>query len=165
MLRTSTLFLAVVCATCAVAGIWEPNPAIRYELTFANESPAAATPAEDKWVASLLANLKRGGAKPQSVARYARSTATYRVNGDATNRTVFVNRDNPDTFLVGEGHSMQFVVDRKSHRIDLAVPGTATFLPRSLNFCVVVYPGGVGGIPVMGGADNPKFTEEMVSWY
>jgi hypothetical protein len=89
------------------------------------------------------------------------------VNGVVTNRTVFVKRDNPALFLVMASGYAKFVVDFSTHRVDAGAFGGSMFVPQSARFCVVVLDRkyGTSGVPVEGGPENPKFLDNIASWY
>jgi hypothetical protein len=168
MIARSTALALLLFASAAVAGDWQPDPNFRHELVFRDEVPAPATPAEERWLDSLVAGLKRGGANPSSIHRFARSSATYSLNGRARDE-VFVSRETPRIHLVvirSEPNLSTFVVDKDRKQVGVNVGGSL-FLPPSRSFCVVVLDGDwpIAGIPVTGPPGDPSFSDHSVTWY
>jgi hypothetical protein len=167
-MRGIAIAAALLVATSASAGDWQPNPNEKHYLLAPSESPAPATESEDRWVTSLLENLRRGRAKPDFVHRFARSSARYTINGEPQDGTVFVYRENPRVFLIlNRGHPWaDFVVNFEEAFVD--APGWGTiYVPPSRSFCVVVFDhaSSLRGIPVTGAPGNPSFTGHEVSWH
>jgi hypothetical protein len=157
-------------AALARADDWQPDPARRRELRVTDEAPAPATPAEDRWVASLVAGLARGGATPKVVRRFSRVSATYAINRERQTEDVYLSREAPRIYLV-VGRSVpagaEFVADFQAKELGAFALGGSVFLPPSRSFCVVVLDADrpIRGIPIAVTADNPSFSDHSVSWY
>lgn len=162
--------MLVFWSVSVLAGEWQPNPGVRYELTAPPEQPSPATRSENAWVAALIDNLKEGGAKPDAVYRFSRSSATFKINGSPGDRTVFVSRDNPDLFLILDEDDptyVQFIVNFQAEEVSFAAFGRSVFLPRSRSFCVVILDreSKLAGLPVTGGSENPSFVGRTAAWF
>ena len=171
MKRMWSVLVFAIWGIPALAGDWQPNPEIRNDLAVLPEVPAPATQAESLWVDSLVNNLRQGGANPDYVYRFSRSTAVYRVNGEPVDNEVFVYRENPNIFLIIEDTDRpfaKFVVNFETEDISAYQFGRSTFIPVSRSFCVVILDyetSSFAGVPVRGGADNPTFEDKTASWY
>jgi hypothetical protein len=164
----SCLVFGLLTAMLANAGDYQPNPNMRYELTGTTGSLPEETPSEQKWVDSLVRNLKQSGARPDVVYKFAKSRAQLRVNGVPSATAVYVLRGRPELFLVMDpsGRYPGFLVDFKRNTVETAAWGEQLHIPPSRGFCVAVFdrPDWLGGIPVTGGPDNPKFGDRVASW-
>ena len=69
---------------------------------------------------SIIEGMMKNGETPNAARRFSRSSADYSINGEKTDREIFVSRDNPDVLLIvskGEPHYAEFIVDfGSSHR-------------------------------------------------
>jgi hypothetical protein len=159
------LLLCVV----AVAGDYQPDPAVQYTFVAQKESPASATAAEEHWVESLIENLRRGGANPSVVYRFSRSAATFAVNGSPQGDLVFVARDDPDIYLVVPDQYARFIINFRTEEVSARNYGGSLFVPLSKSFCVLVldskdWP--PGGIPITSAPGNrARFEGRSVSWH
>jgi hypothetical protein len=166
------LFGVVLC-TVAVAGDYQPDAAVEYTFVAPEEGPAPSTVVEDRWVESLVANLRKGGASPNVVYRFSRSAATFAVNGSSPDDLVFVSRDDPNVYLVVEdldgGLHARFIVNFATKDVSARNYGGSLFVPPSKSFCVLVldlrhWP--PGGIPITSAPGNqPRFDGRNVSWH
>jgi hypothetical protein len=168
MTRGLAPFGFLLCAV-AFAGDYEPDPAVEYTFVAPQESPAASSSAEERWVESLTANLRKGGANPSVVYRFSRSTATFSINGSPQNNLVFVARDDPDVYLVLEDLYARFIINFKTGDVGARNYGGSLFVPPSKSFCVLVldrrdWP--PGGIPITSAPGNQaKFQGRSVAWH
>jgi hypothetical protein len=164
--------MVALVALSVAAGDWQPDPTHRFELQAPIEQPEQATSTEDRWVDHLVANLRKSGANPTVLFRFARSEARLTVNGTESDSPVFVLRDRPDMFLVTESDpsgrvSAHFLVDFKNSTIQRPGWGEALYVPPSRSFGVAVFDSAnwLGGIPVNGGPGNPNFADRVASWF
>jgi len=164
---------AIIAAALAVptmAGDWQPNPNVVHQFAAPPGAPSQPTPDENQWVEALVANLRRGGANPRFVYRFSRSSADYRVNGEASPLPIFVYRDNPDIFIVvaedGRPYA-KFVINFSDRVVGTYGHGTSLYVPPSKRFCVIVLDRdwGIGGIPVIDDDENPQFRDRTVTWH
>jgi hypothetical protein len=162
------LFGVFLC-TGAFAGDYQPDPAVEYTFAAAVETPASSTAAEDRWVETLIANLRKGGASPNVVFRFSKSAATFSINGSRPDDLVFVSRDDPDVYLVVEDLYARFIVNFETKDVSARNYGGSIFVPPSKSFCVIVldsrhWP--PGGIPITSAPGNhPRFEGRSVSWH
>jgi hypothetical protein len=168
MIRRFAPFGLLLC-TVAVAGDYQPDPAVKYTLVAQQEPPVAPTAAEERWVESLIANLREGGANPKAVYLFSRSAATFAINGSSEDDLVFVSRDDPDIYFVVEDRYARFIVNFKTQDVSARNYGDSLFIPPSKSFCVLVldrkyWP--PAGIPITSAPGNqPTFVGRSVSWH
>jgi hypothetical protein len=167
MIRNCVVLLLLFCSA-ATAGDWQPDPTVKYTFTALPESVAPSTPAEDRWVESLTTKLRKGGADPKAVYRFARSSATFDVNGTRENH-VYVSRDDPDIYFVVEENYARFIINFRDKSVGANNYGGSIFVPQSKSFCVLVldkkgWP--PGGIPIDSAPGNKAtFEARSVSWH
>jgi hypothetical protein len=168
MTRKFALFGVLLCSV-AFAGDYQPDPAVEYTFVAQPENPASPTPAEERWVESLIANLRKGGASPNVVYRFSRSAATFAINGASQDNLVCVARDDPDVYLVVEVLHARFVVNFKTQDVGARNYGGSLFVPPSKSFCVVVLDRPTwppSGIPITSAPGNQaSFDGRSVSWH
>lgn len=169
MRTTLRIVTALLLVLPAWAGDWQPNPDLRYELNAPVEQPSKATATEDIWVESLVRGLRQSGANPAVVARFAKSQAQLRVNGELREGAVFVLRDNPDVYLVIDRSRRyaEFLFNFKQSAVYATGWGDAVHFPPSRSICAAVFDRSdwLGGIPVTGDSKNPAFSNRVATWH
>ena len=153
----------------ALAGDYQPDPAIEYTFDAPQESPGGPTEEEKRWARSLTTNLRKGGGNPNVVFHFARSTATFSINGEPQVDFVFVSRDDPDVYFIVKDNYARFIINFKKKYVSARNYGNSLFIPPSKSFCVLVldrkhWP--PGGIPVSSAPGNQEIFEgRVVSWH
>jgi hypothetical protein len=71
--------LGLLLSTLVIAGDYQPDPAVKYSLVASSEATTSATPAEDRWIESLKANLIKGGAAELLAGKHS-ILLTERIN-------------------------------------------------------------------------------------
>lgn len=165
----SCIPLGLLVSTLVIAGDYQPDPAVKYTFVASPEATTPATPAEDRWIESLMANLIKGGAHPNVVYRFARSTATFAINGSPQGNLVFVSRDDPDVYLVVEDTYARFIINFRTRDVGARNYGGSIFIPQSKSIAVLIldkkdWP--PGGIPIDSAPGNKAaFEGRSVSWH
>jgi hypothetical protein len=112
-------------------------------------------------------NLRKGGANPDVVYHFARSTAVFAINGSSQKNLVFVSRDDPDVYLVVEDNYAWFTVNFRTQHV--YAYGSGLFLPPSRSFGVLIFDRKQwppGGIPIESARGNQAtFEGRSVSWH
>jgi|SRR5712672_2645606 len=168
MISRSASLIFLLC-TAATAGDWQPNPNIQYTLTIKHEANSSPTVGEDRWIESLLANLRKGGANPKVTYRFTKSTATFAINGSIQQDTVCVSRDDPDIYFIVNENYARFIINFKTGDVGANGYAGGIFVSPSKSFCVLVldqkgWP--PSGIPIASAPDNhATFEGRSVSWH
>ena len=165
----SFAFLGLLLCTLAVAGDYQPDPTVKYTFVAQQERSEAPTATEERWVESLIANLRKSGANPSVVYRFSKSVATFAINGSREDDLVFVSRDDPDIYFVVKDQYARFIINFKTQDVSARNYGGSLFIPPSKSLCVLVldrkdWP--PGGIPITSAPENqPTFDGQSVSWH
>jgi hypothetical protein len=161
--------LFVLFSALVMAGDYQPDPAVKYSFVASSEATTSATPAEDRWIESLKANLIKAGSSPNVVYRFRRSTANLAINGLPQGDLVFVSRDDPDVYFVVEDNYARFIINFRSREVSASNYGGSIFIPPSKTFAVLIldkrhWP--PGGIPIDSAPGNKAtFEGRSVSWH
>ena len=151
------------------SGDWQANLEIRHRLTIPEEVPSPATASEDKWVSSLVRNLRKSGAEPNYVHRFARSKAKYYINNKIQDNLIFIYRKNKNKYLIinkTQPYYGKFIIDFKEKKI-YASGVSSVSVPPSRSFGAIVRKTkhGLYGIPVNQDIGNVDFAGKTVTWY
>jgi len=158
------LFYILILPSLSFSGIWEPNPNKIYRLDVTSYDEYKLLESNEKWVLSLVNNLKAQGGKIATHHIFVRTSAPFQIGSDEKG-IVFVNRSNKNQFITFD---RIFLIDFDDSKVSVFGCGGATIHkgPKN-NFIVVIDPYGIklSGIPVSTGGIPPKFNGNVVSWY
>ena len=133
----------------AAAGSWWPNFERHYQFTYGDAESGRIDEAHRQWVESLVRNLTAKGGTVDHVAYFAKSSATFAIDGVAVKDAVFVREDDPRQFLILYNY-YAFLVDTAAEKVTVLGGGISFHTPKSAAFAVVVVPQGlkISGVPV-----------------
>jgi hypothetical protein len=158
------MFIVISLPALSIAGIWESDPSRVFHLDASSFENYKLSEIDEKWVTSLVSNLKAKGSTIVSYYVFVKTNAIFNI-GSSEKGTVYVNRNDHDQFITFE---KTFFIDFKKAKVDLFVSGPAS-IHKGPNdkFLVVINPlkGDFGGIPVWSGGVPPKFKEKVVTWH
>lgn len=146
------------------SGIWEPDPSRVFHLDASSFKNYKLSEIDEKWISSLVSNLKAKGDTIVSYYVFVKTNAIFNI-GPSEKGTVYVNRNNHEQFITFE---KTFFIDFEKSKVNLFVSGPASIHNGpSDNFLVVInsLQGDFGGIPVSSGGIPPKFIDKVVTWY
>ena len=162
--------LGCLVALAAFAGDWVPDSSRQYHFSVESPENAELSEADRGWAASLVANLRNHGSSisdSQVLPRVRGASLT--LNGESARYVVY--RVSDRVFLaLSEAKDLPFLIDLEQESVRLPpLAGTPSVHRHPSGRFVVVLsasgPARLGGIPVVGDPQNPRFAENKVSWY
>ena len=146
------------------SGVWEPDPSRIFYLDASSFENYKLSEIDEKWVTSLVSNLKAKGGTIVSYHVFVKTNAIFKI-GPSEKGTVYVNRNNHEQFITFE---KTFFIDFEKSKVELFSSGPSSIHKGPNDNLLVVInslKGDFNGIPVWSGGVPPKFKDKIVTWY